>query len=110
MAKPGQPRLGLARTFCLIFEKRSRTQNGADFYGVDDRGPLYVSDLTADLHPTCKNFIDAGRQLGIPVNTDFNGEDQAGIGLYQLTVKDGRRMSAARAYLHPARKRKKPLD
>lgn len=65
-------------------------------------GPLHVSDVSAAVHPLCDAFIAAGREAGLPFNPDFNGASQEGIGIYQITTKGGRRMSAARAFLHPA--------
>ena len=53
----------------------------------------------------CQSFLEAARQNGIDYNHDFNSGDQEGVGFYQITTRDGRRMSAARAYLHPALKR-----
>ena len=58
-----------------------------------------------DLHPTCQNFIRAGQEIGFKFNPDFNAASNEGVGVYQNTAKDGFRMSSARAYLHPARKR-----
>ena len=68
-------------------------------------GPLTVTDVTADVHPLCAEFIRAGREIGLPHNTDFNGASQEGVGLYEITTDGGRRMSTARAYLHPAMRR-----
>lgn len=68
-------------------------------------GPLHVSTMEQDLHPTCQNFIKAGEESGLGYNPDFNAETNEGVGVYQNTAKDGFRMSSARAYLHPARKR-----
>ena len=65
-------------------------------------GPLAVADVTRDLHPLCMAFLRAGMEIGLPRNTDFNGAVQEGIGCYEITVRDGRRMSTARAYLRPA--------
>ena len=62
--------------------------------------------MTRDLHPLCDTFIKAGPEYGYPHNADFNGPTQEGFGLYQNTAKNGLRMSAARAYLHPVRGRK----
>src|SRR5262249_50310972 len=45
--------------------------------------------------------LRAAEALGYPPNPDFNGPRQEGAGLYQLTVKNGRRQSAAVAFLHP---------
>ena len=41
----------------------------------------------------------------MPLNQDFNGAAQEGVGIYQLNTRNGRRMSAARAFLRPAMKR-----
>lgn len=84
---------------------KSETSSGG---GTDRRGgsgPLYVSDVSADLHPLCQNYIRAGVECGLVHNPDFNGKTQEGIGVYQITAKSGIRMSAARAYLHPASRR-----
>ena len=47
-------------------------------------------------------FVDAARNSGAPGNDDFNGSRQDGVGFYQVTQRQGRRWSAADAYLHPA--------
>ena len=69
-----------------------------EFHGSD--GPLNVMDLRS---PTryVQDFIAAGREAGYPVNDDFNGAQQEGIGPYQVTHKNGERHSAAKAYLTP---------
>ncbi|MFX7800716.1 GMC family oxidoreductase N-terminal domain-containing protein, partial [Acinetobacter baumannii] len=46
-------------------------------------------------------YLEAARQAGLPLTDDFNGPQQEGIGIYQVTQKQGERWSAARAYLHP---------
>lgn len=63
-------------------------------------GPLSVQDLRSD-SPCGQFFLDACRHLQLRENADFNGEDQEGVGYYQVTHKDGERCSAARAYLLP---------
>ena len=50
--------------------------------------------------------MKASQELGYKFNHDFNGTEQEGFGLYQVTHKDGARCSAAMAYIHPASKRK----
>ena len=88
----------------LPFFKKSE-QNlrlGEPFHGQD--GELTVSDHR-QRHPICEALLEAAAQAGYPLNTDFNGEDQEGFGFYQLTIRDGRRCSAARAFLEPARDR-----
>ena len=67
-------------------------------------GPLTVSDLTQP-NPLSQAFVEAGVQCQYPANPDFNGESQSGVGLYQVTQRDGRRFSSARAFLDPARDR-----
>ncbi|MPZ87759.1 MAG: choline dehydrogenase [Nitriliruptorales bacterium] len=64
-------------------------------------GPLNVADLRSP-HPYTLRFLESCRSLGIPANEDFNGTEQDGCGLYQVTQKDGRRCSTAVAYLAPA--------
>jgi choline dehydrogenase len=68
-------------------------------------GPLRLTDATRQLHPVCHAFIEACAQAGLAFNRDFNGATQEGAGFYQITTAGGRRMSAARAFLHPAQHR-----
>ena len=85
------------------FRRSEGNTRGADaLHGGD--GPLCVSDLRYS-NPLSRAFIEAGQQIGLPHNTDFNGPRQLGVGLYQVTQRDGARCSAAVAYLHPAMKR-----
>ncbi|MVT00838.1 GMC family oxidoreductase [Devosia marina] len=72
------------------------------WHGTD--GPLGVSNI-ANPQPLTRAFVMACQQYGIPYNHDFNGAAQQGAGYYQLNVVDGRRCSAARGYLGPARHR-----
>lgn len=73
-----------------------------EWHGTD--GPLGVSNI-AHPQPMTRAFVMACQQYGIPYNHDFNGKTQAGAGYYQLNVVNGRRCSAARGYLEPARRR-----
>jgi choline dehydrogenase-like flavoprotein len=67
-------------------------------------GPLGIDDPRAAL-PVCAAFLRAAAEAGLPPNPDFNGARQHGAGFYQLTQRDGRRSSTARAFLGPARHR-----
>ena len=67
-------------------------------------GELPISDLDWS-HPLLKPFIAGAQGLGIPFNRDYNGAAQEGVGTYQRNIHKGRRISAYRAYLHPARYR-----
>ena len=68
-------------------------------------GPLHVADVSDRIAGYCREYIAAGEQAGLAFNPDFNGATQEGVGHFQFTMKDGRRMSAARAFLDPARGR-----
>ncbi|MEA2384638.1 MAG: choline dehydrogenase [Solirubrobacteraceae bacterium] len=82
------------------FIRAEDNERGAnEFHGTG--GPLPVSDGRAR-SATCGDFIEAAEALGLPANPDFNGREQEGVGWYQVTQRDGRRASAAVAYLHPA--------
>lgn len=70
-------------------------------------GPLHITDCSRAVHPLTKRYLAAAEQTGLPFNPDFNGASQEGVGVYQITTKNGRRMSAARAFLRPAMKRPK---
>jgi choline dehydrogenase len=82
------------------FRRAECNSRGADAYH-GGTGPLAVSDL-AYQSPLNKAFVAAARECGLPANEDFNGAQQDGSGFYQVTQKDGRRCSAADAYLRPA--------
>jgi choline dehydrogenase len=82
-----------------------------DFEGGSNKyrgvgGPLHVSANLNDRHPLCEPFIASAMAAGLPYNADFNAVTQEGVGHYQMTIKDGQRNSAARAFLRPALKRK----
>jgi len=86
-----------------IFKAQENNERGADpFHGVG--GSLNVADLR-DSNPISSVFIEAGKQAGIPENKDFNGAQQEGVGMHQVTQKNGQRWSSARAFLEGARDR-----
>ena len=82
------------------FKKAERNERLHDsFHGAD--GPLNVAERPYT-NPLSHAFVEAAQQAGLPFNPDFNGALQLGCGLFQVTQKNGRRWSAASAYLHPA--------
>ena len=85
------------------FKKAEGNARGADAYH-NDAGPLGVSDLRYK-NPLSDLFLEAASELQLPSNDDFNGARQEGMGYYQVTQRNGRRCSAAVAYLDPARER-----
>lgn len=92
----------------LPFFKRMETFERNTSDGIDPsrgrEGVLNVADCYIH-HELADAFIAAGEALGYPRNPDYNSGTQDGMGYYQVTMRKGRRWSAARAYLDPARKR-----
>src|SRR5258706_4031261 len=82
-------------------ENNQRFANEYHAYG----GPLDVSNPISPL-PICEAFFQAGQEMGIPFNPDFNGAHQEGLGYYQLTQLNARRSSTSVAYLKPIRDRR----
>ncbi|MFK7994970.1 MAG: GMC family oxidoreductase [Granulosicoccus sp.] len=88
----------------LPYFKRAENQSrGADAYHGTG-GPLQVSDMSFK-RPICDDFINGVEELGTPKNDDINGENQEGVGYFQLTAHNGKRCSSAVAYLKSARSR-----
>lgn len=81
------------------FKRAEDNARGADAFHATG-GPLHVQDLTSPNGLTPR-FVEAGKQAGFAVNTDFNGAAQEGVGAYQVTHKNGERWSAAKGYLTP---------
>jgi choline dehydrogenase len=75
----------------------------SEFHGAG--GPIYVSDMSASVHRLCQNFLAACAALDLPATPDFNGAQPEGAGLWQITIRNGVRVSTARAYLRPAMRR-----
>ncbi|MFN3953746.1 MAG: GMC family oxidoreductase [Pararhodobacter sp.] len=77
--------------------------------GADDwrgqGGPLFIRSSRVPAHRLVEPFLTACEGIGLPRNRDFNGAEQEGAGIYQLTIHGRRRNSAARAFLRPALKR-----
>lgn len=85
------------------FKKSEHQERGAsDYHGIG--GSLNVADLRT-VNPLSTAFIEANKQVGLPLTPDFNGAEQEGAGPYQVTQKDGKRHSAAVAFLKPVLKR-----
>ena len=67
-------------------------------------GPLHVSEVP-DQNPVYDALFRAAQEIGVPVNKDYNGAAQEGVCKTQTTIRKGQRMSAARCYLDPAKRR-----
>lgn len=69
----------------------------SDLHGAG--GPLHVTVTERQAHPLARRFVAACEELGIAPSADLNGSSIEGAGYYQITTRDGRRESAATAYL-----------
>ena len=85
------------------FKKSERYLPGDPKYRGKE-GRLIVSDY-ANHHPLTTDFVKAGQELGLEYNPDHNAAKQEGVGYYQQTRSGRLRMSTARAFLKPARRR-----
>lgn len=86
------------------FKKAENQERGpSEYHGVG--GPLNVADLRY-VNPLSRAFVEAGKEMGIPENPDFNGAVNEGVGIYQTTQKNGARWSTVNAYLKPALSRR----
>jgi choline dehydrogenase-like flavoprotein len=97
-ASLGNP--GWAYSDVLPYFKRA--EDNADFDGEfhGKGGPLSVAKLRTD-NPVQQTFLEAAQQAQFRLREDFNGDDHEGLGIYQVTQRNGERCSAARAYVHP---------
>lgn len=67
-------------------------------HGSDGLPLTRIDDMA---HPLTGTFIKACREIGLPLNPDFNGETQEGVGFYRINTRHGRRVSASEAFLRP---------
>lgn len=91
------------RSVLPVFKRSEGYEGGEnEYHGVS--GELGVSELKNN-HAYCNAWVEAGQQFGLPLNNDFNGQTNYGVGSYQLTIKNGWRSSSAVAFLRPAQSR-----
>lgn len=83
-----------------FFKKAESNAEHVDEYHGNS-GPLYVGSNPTYQSPLGGLFLEACKEYGMQPNDDFNGEEQAGYGFLQFTIKEGRRWSTAAAYLKP---------
>jgi len=90
----------------LPYYRRTERRIGFGDDAVRGRdGGIPVTDMDW-IHPVSEAFIAGCVAAGIPRNPDYNSGDQAGVGYFQRAIRNGRRVSAARAFLKPARARR----
>ncbi|KXO74304.1 choline dehydrogenase [Brucella anthropi] len=88
----------------LPYFKRMENSSGGQEGWRGTNGPLYIQRGKRD-NPLFHAFVEAGHEAGFEVTEDYNGEKQEGFGPMEQTIHNGRRWSAANAYLKPALKR-----
>lgn len=99
----GNPGWGSAEVFAAYRRMEDHALGASEWHGAG--GPLHVEDVAGEVHPLTPLFVKAATEAGLPFNPDLNGATIEGAGIYQITTRGGRRESAARAFLHPARRR-----
>ena len=100
----GNPGWGFDDVLPYFIKLESNSEFGEDqLHGTG--GPLRVTSITKK-HELIEALIAAAENLGVPRTADFNGLNQEGVGYYQLTTRNGWRVSAADAYLRGAKRSK----
>ena len=99
----GNPGWGWRDVLPYFRKLEDHAWGASEFHGAG--GPVYVHDPSATVHPLCSTFLAACTEAGIAITRDFNGPDTEGAGLWQVTIRNGVRVSSASAYLRPALRR-----
>ena len=86
-----------------VYQRIEQHELGSNEHRGGD-GPLPISSGKFR-YPLAEKMIKAGEEFGLEAREDLNHPSLEGIGYYNHTIKNGRRMSAARVFLHPAMKR-----
>lgn len=98
----GSPGWGWAEVLAAYKRMEDHALGASLWHGAG--GPLHVENVAAEVHPLTPLFVRAAGEAGLRFNPDLNGATSEGAGFYQITTRGGRRESAARAFLHPARR------
>jgi choline dehydrogenase len=98
----GAPGWAWEDLFPYFLRAEDNERGASEWHAVG--GPLPVADQRSG-NAISPAFAEAGAEAGLARNEDFNGAEQDGVGMYQVTQRGGMRASAAVAYLHPASER-----
>ena len=99
----GNPGWGWAEVLAAYRRMEDHALGASIWHGAG--GPLHVENVAKEVHLLTPLFVKAAGEAGLGFNPDLNGATSEGAGFYQITTRGGRRESAARAFLHPARRR-----
>jgi choline dehydrogenase-like flavoprotein len=95
----GAPGWGYRDVLPYFIRSEDNVRGASEYHG--EGGPLRVSEQRSP-RPLNRRLLAASEAAGIPRIADYNGPEQDGASMFQVTQKDGRRFSAADAYLRPA--------
>jgi choline dehydrogenase len=98
----GAPGWGYRDVLPYFIKSEDNVRGASEYHGAG--GPLRVSEQRSP-RPMNKRLLEASEAAGIPRIADYNGPEQDGASMFQVTQKDGKRFSAADAYLRPAMSR-----
>jgi choline dehydrogenase len=98
----GAPGWGYSSVLPYFIKAEDNVRGASAYHGAG--GPLHVAEQRSP-RPMSARLLAASEAAGIPRVADYNGPEQDGASMFQVTQKDGRRFSAADAYLRPASKR-----
>jgi len=96
-----------AHTLPYFMRAENRLKGPDDYHGT--QGPL-VLETGPCKNPLFNAFLNSAKEAGYPLTDDVNGYQQEGFGKFDRNILNGRRLSAARAYLHPVMKKRDNLD
>ena len=99
----GNPGWGWQDVLPYFRKLEDHAWGASEYHGAG--GPVHVHDPSATVHPLCATFLAACAEAGIAITRDFNGAEPEGAGLWQVTIRNGVRVSSASAYLRPALRR-----
>jgi choline dehydrogenase-like flavoprotein len=95
----GAPGWGFKDVLAYFLKAEDNVRGPSEYHGVG--GPLRVSEQRSP-RPLCTRLLAASEAAGIPRIADYNGPEQDGVSMFQVTQQNGARFSAADAYLRPA--------
>jgi choline dehydrogenase len=101
-AAQGAPGWGYAEVLPYFKKSEDNARGASEFHGAE--GPLRVSEQRSP-RPLDAALLEASAAAGIPRIADYNGPEQDGVSMFQVTQRNGRRWSSADAFLRPVLKR-----
>ena len=99
----GNPGWGFDDVLPWFRKLESHPLGDTDWHGAS--GPVGITPMKGQTHPICDRFLEAARELQLPVSDDFNGADFEGAGIYETNIARGKRQSSSKTLLTPALKR-----